>query len=167
MRSAQRFQVCLAGTRGACLVAFLVVRVWGHETGDPQSETAFVKLHTAASPSTCRSGIEETPGLVRIEELTLKSVIGIAYGVKTFRWKGPHGWTLPMSMLAPSPQRDISTPSFRLSFADSGRSVQTSRTSESREVPAFALIVRKVGLSSTRRRKRLRKIECSRMIIPA
>src|SRR5579863_2234924 len=59
--------------------------VWG------QFEAASVKLHTAASPSTGRSGIQETPGLIRIENLSLKSVIGTAYGVKDFQIEGP-GW---------------------------------------------------------------------------
>jgi uncharacterized protein (TIGR03435 family) len=48
-----------------------------------------VRLHTAASPSTGRSGIEETPGLVRIENLSLRAVISGAYGVKQFQIEGP------------------------------------------------------------------------------
>lgn len=50
-----------------------------------------VKLHTIASASTGRSGIEETPGLIRIENLSLKAIIEAAYGVKDYQFSGP-GW---------------------------------------------------------------------------
>jgi hypothetical protein len=92
MRSTHGFQVYRNGfarALGACLIAIIAGRVWGQENGNPQFEVASVKLHTAASPSTGRSGVEETPGLVRIEDLPLKGVIGIAYGVKNFQIEGP------------------------------------------------------------------------------
>ena len=85
MRSTDGFQACRNGfarALSACLIVVTAGRVWGQENGQLQFEAASVKLHTAASPSTGRSGVEETPGLIRIENLSLKTVIGIAYGVK-------------------------------------------------------------------------------------
>jgi uncharacterized protein (TIGR03435 family) len=120
--------------------------VWGQENREPQFEVASVKLHTAASPSTGRSGVEETPGLVRIEDLSLKSVIGIAYGVKNFQIEGP-GWldTVHVDVTAKPPTgyqhaqlqvllRGLLTDRFKLVVHH-----------ESREVPAFALVVAKGG----------------------
>jgi len=149
MQSAQRFRVFrngFAGALGAALVAVLVVRVWGQENREPQFEAASVKLHTAASPSTGRSGIEETPGLIRIEDLNLKSVIGIAYGVKNFQIEGP-GWldTVHVDVTAKPPTgyqhaqlqvllRQLLADRFKLAVHH-----------ESREVPAFALVVPKGG----------------------
>jgi uncharacterized protein (TIGR03435 family) len=67
-------------------VIFAAAALWGQEF-----EAASVKLHTAASASTGRSGIEETPGLIRIENLSLKVIIEAAYGVKDYQFAGP-GW---------------------------------------------------------------------------
>ena len=105
-----------------------------------------MKLHTAASPSTGRSGVEETPGLVRIEDLPLKGVIGIAYGVKNFQIEGP-GWldTVHVDITAKPPTgyqhaqlqallRNLLTDRFKLAVHH-----------ESKEVPAFALVVAKGG----------------------
>jgi uncharacterized protein (TIGR03435 family) len=149
MRSAQRFQVFRNGSAsalGACLVAVIVARVWGQENREPQFEVASVKLHTAASPSTGRSGIEETPGLVRIEDLNLKTVVGIAYGVKNFQIEGPE-WldTVHVDVTAKPPTgyqharlqillRQLLADRFKLAVHH-----------ESREVPAFALVVPKGG----------------------
>ena len=149
MRPTQRFQVFRNGfarALGACLVAILVGRVWGQENREPQFEAASVKLHTAANPSTGRSGIEETPGLVRIEDLNLKSVIGSAYGVKNFQIDGP-GWldTVDVDVTAKPPTgyqhaqlqvllRKLLADRFKLAVHH-----------ESREGPAFALVVVKGG----------------------
>lgn len=149
MRSPQSFQVCrngLAGALGAGLVAIIVARAWSQENREPQFEVASVKLHTAASPSTGRSGIEETPGLVRIEDLPLKTLIGIAYGVKNFQVEGP-GWleTVPVDITAKPPAgyqhnqlpallRSLLTDRFKLAVHH-----------ESKEVPAFALVVANGG----------------------
>lgn len=54
-----------------------------------QFEAASVRLHTDATPSTGRSGIEETPGLIRIVNLSLRSVIASAFGVPGDRISGP------------------------------------------------------------------------------
>ncbi|MGO9256363.1 MAG: TIGR03435 family protein [Bryobacteraceae bacterium] len=77
-------------TIGACLFVFTVCGVPAQDhAGRLEFEAASVKLHTAASPSTGRSGIEETQGLIRIENLSLKVVIQTAYGVKDFQIAGP------------------------------------------------------------------------------
>ncbi len=149
MRSTHGFQVYRNGfarALGACLIAIIAGRVWGQENGKPQFEVASVKLHTAASPSTGRSGVEETPGLVRIEDLPLKSVIGIAYGVKNFQIEGP-GWldTVHVDITAKPPTgyqhaqlqallRNLLTDRFKLAVHH-----------ESKAVPAFALVVAKGG----------------------
>jgi hypothetical protein len=95
----------LARALRACLIVIAVGRVSGQENGQPQFEAASVKLHTIASPSTGRSGVEETPGLIRIENLSLKTVIGIAYGVKNSQIEGP-GWldTVPVDITAKPPR---------------------------------------------------------------
>ena len=149
MRSTHGFQVYRNGfaqALGACLIAIIAGRVWGQENGNPQFEVASVKLHTAASPSTGRSGVEETPGLVRIEDLPLKGVIGIAYGVKNFQIEGP-GWldTVHVDITAKPPTgyqhaqlrallRNLLTDRFKLAVHH-----------ESKEMPAFALVVAKGG----------------------
>src|SRR5579863_6378179 len=73
-------------------LVFLACAAWGQDGATRlQFEAASVKLHTAASLSTGRSGIEETPGLIRIENLSLKVVIQTAYQVKDYQFDGP-GW---------------------------------------------------------------------------
>ena len=131
----------------ACMILFALCAAWGQDNvGPPQFEAASVKLHTIATPSTGRSGIEETPGLVRIEDLSLKSVIGVAFGVKNFQIEGP-GWldTVHVDITAKPPTgyqhaqlqpllRSLLTDRFRLAVHH-----------ESKEVPAFALVVAKGG----------------------
>ena len=56
----------------------------------PAFEVASVKLHTTSGINE-RSGIEETPGLVRVENLPLKALIEAAYGVRDYQFSGP-GW---------------------------------------------------------------------------
>src|SRR5260370_26374230 len=121
--------------------------LWGQEDpGQLKFEVASVKLHTAASPSSGRSGIDETPGLVRIEDLPLKIVIGIAYGVKEFQIEGPR-WLedVRIDIDAKPPAgykhaqlqlllRNLLADRFKLAVHH-----------ESKEVPAFALVVAKGG----------------------
>jgi uncharacterized protein (TIGR03435 family) len=147
MGSITEFQACSSGFARALGVCLIVVTA-GRVLGQPklQFEAASVKLHTAASASTGRSGIEETPGLVRIENLPLKRVIGIAYGVKNFQIEGP-GWlgSVFVDIVAKPPAGyehgqlqpllcNLLTERFRLAIHH-----------ESKEVPAFALVVAKGG----------------------
>src|ERR1043165_7699298 len=51
-------------------------------------EVASVKPHTTSGISE-RSGIEETPGLIRVENLPLRALIEEAYGVRDYQFSGP------------------------------------------------------------------------------
>jgi len=51
-------------------------------------EVASVKLHTTSGINE-RSGIEESPSSIRVENLPLKALIETAYGVKDFQFTGP------------------------------------------------------------------------------
>jgi hypothetical protein len=63
----------------ACAVAFGQTRTEGNLV----FEVASVKPHVAGGPgSTGRTGIEEDPGQIRIENLSLQTLIAISYGVK-------------------------------------------------------------------------------------
>ena len=149
MRSSQRFHMLrssFAGALGVCLAAILVATAWSQDNREPKFEVASVKLHTAASPSTGRSGIEETPGLIRIEDLSLKSVIGIAYGVKNFQIEGP-GWldAVHVDITAKPPigyQHDQLQALLRSLLTDR---FKLAVHRESKDVPAFALVIAKGG----------------------
>jgi uncharacterized protein (TIGR03435 family) len=54
----------------------------------PALEVASVKLHTTSGINE-RSGIEETPSSIRVENLPLKALIETAYGVKDYQFIGP------------------------------------------------------------------------------
>ena len=134
-------------TIGACLIALTPVIVSGQ---DPAVRLAFeaasVKVHTRSSASTGRSGIEETPGLIRIENLSLKAIIETAYGAKDFQFEGP-GWldTISFDIAAKPPAgynrgqlqpllRDLLAGRFKLAVHR-----------ESKETPGFALVIAKGG----------------------
>jgi uncharacterized protein (TIGR03435 family) len=51
-------------------------------------EAAVVKVHPPSNLAE-RSGIEDTPGLIRFENLSLKAYIEIANGVKDYQFSGP------------------------------------------------------------------------------
>ena len=109
-------------------------------------EAASVKLHTAASPSTGRSGIEETKGLIRIENLPLKMVIQTAYGVKDFQLVGPPWMGSVFLDITAKPPADYRheqlQPLLRNLLA--GR-FQLAVHHESKEVSGFALVAVKGG----------------------
>jgi uncharacterized protein (TIGR03435 family) len=150
MWSTTGFQLCRNGFARAlcaCLIAITAGRVWGQEDpGQLKFEVASVKLHIATSPSTGRSGVEETPGLVRIEDLPLKVVIGIAYGVKDFQIEGPR-WLgdvrVDIDAKPPAGYKHAQLqPLLRNLLADR---FKLAVHHESKEVPAFALVVAKGG----------------------
>jgi hypothetical protein len=150
MRSTSVFALCRNGSVRAlcaCLIAIAAGRLWGQEDpGQLKFEVASVKLHTATSPSTGRSGVEETPGLVRIEDLPLKVVIGIAYGVKDFQLEGPR-WLgdvrVDIDAKPPAAYTHAQLqPLLRNLLADR---FKLAVHHESKEVPAFALVVAKGG----------------------
>ena len=55
----------------------------------PEFEVASVKRHIVSGDSVQRAGIEETKTLIRIDNLSLRVLIEIAYGVKSFQVSGP------------------------------------------------------------------------------
>jgi len=176
MRSLTGYQACrngLARVLPACLIVVAAGRVSGQENGQPQFEAASVKLHTLASLSIGRSGVEETPGLIRIENLSLKTVIGIAYGVKNPQVEGP-GWLddVTVDIVAKPPSgyehRQLQ-PLLRNLLADR---FKFTVHLELKQAPSFALVVAKGGSrlhEATKPRDfltgRSGLIECSRVSI--
>jgi uncharacterized protein (TIGR03435 family) len=76
-------------TRSALHTCLILSGAW---LGRAQEfEAASIKPHTALAAAGVneRSGIEETTGLIRIENLSLKVIIEIAYGVKDYQFSGP------------------------------------------------------------------------------
>jgi uncharacterized protein (TIGR03435 family) len=67
------------------LILIIPACLWAQEP--LQFEAASIKPYILGSST--RSGIEETPGLIRIENLPLKAVIELAYGVKDYQFDGP------------------------------------------------------------------------------
>jgi uncharacterized protein (TIGR03435 family) len=137
----------LAGTIVACLLALTAWDTWAQQgAGRIQFEAATVKLHTNASPDTGRSGIEETQGLIRIENLSLKAIIEAAYGVKDFQFTGP-GWldAVSFDIVAKPPAgyehkqlqpllRDLLADRFKLAVHH-----------DTKETSGFALVIAKGG----------------------
>ena len=91
-KAAETSTTGMVARAGAYLLALAYSAALPQDAVSPITfEAASVKPHTSASPSTGRSGIEETPGLIRIENLSLKAVIEAAYNVKDFQFSAP-GW---------------------------------------------------------------------------
>jgi uncharacterized protein (TIGR03435 family) len=140
------FRNASACALGTCLLVATWL-AWGQEdTRQLQFEAASVKLHTAASPSTGRSGIQESPGLIRIENLSLKAVIGIAFGVKEYQIEAP-GWLggVSVDIDAKPPagyQRALLQPLLRNLLTNR---FKLAVHHESKEVPGFALVAPKGG----------------------
>jgi len=138
----------MRSTAALRLVVLAARSVWGQDdSGRLAFEAASVKLHTAASPTTGRSGIEETQGLIRIENLSLKALIEGAYGVKDFQLSGP-GWlgAVAFDIVAkpPAPYRhEQLQPLLRNLLADR---FQLAVHHESKETADFALVVAKGAL---------------------
>jgi uncharacterized protein (TIGR03435 family) len=93
-----------------------------------------------------RSGIEETPGLVRIENLPLKAVIEMAYGVRDYQFVGPD-WlsAVRFDILAKTPhgyKRGQLQPPLRKLLADR---FNLTVHHDSREMSGYALVIAKGG----------------------
>ena len=54
----------------------------------PAFEVASIKLHTTSGINE-RSGIDENPSAIRVENLPLKALIEAAYGVRDYQFSGP------------------------------------------------------------------------------
>lgn len=130
----------------ALILAWMAVAAWGQDAGGLQFEAATIRLHTVATPSTGRSGIEETPGLIRIENLSLKAIIREAYGVRDFQFAGP-GWldSVSFDITAKPPggyRHEQLQPLLRNLLASR---FKLAVHHESKEVAGFALVAGKGG----------------------
>jgi len=150
MRSTSNVRLPIGGAAkaaGTCLIVMMPFVVCGQDSADGlQFEAASVRLHTVASPSTGRSGIEETPGLIRIENLSLKAIIEVAYGVRDFQIGGP-GWLDAISVdITAKPQAGYKhehlQPLLRYLLADRFKLVVHR---DSKDVSGFALVIAKSG----------------------
>ena len=129
------------------LAVLLLSSASGQEGAGFQFEEASIRLHSAASPSSGRSGIEETPGLVRIENLSLKAIIQAAYGVKDFQFTGP-AWldTVSFDIVAKPPagyRHEQLQPLLRRLLADR---FHLTVHQDSKETAGFGLVVAPGGL---------------------
>ena len=144
-----RLRICWRRMAIACisLAVLLLSAVSGQEGAGIRFEEASIRLHSAASPSSGRSGIEETPGLIRIENLTLKAIIQAAYGVKDFQFTGP-AWldTVSFDIVAKPPagySREQLQPLLRGLLADR---FKLAVHQDSKETGGFGLVVAAGGL---------------------
>jgi uncharacterized protein (TIGR03435 family) len=88
-RMARRIFSTFVGS--VCALIFLVVSAPAQtETGRLEFEAASVKPHDPGA-SSGRTGVEESQSLIRIENLSIKALIELAYGIKDFQFEGP-GW---------------------------------------------------------------------------
>lgn len=92
--TARKCVLSLAGMGVFCVLLASVVNpypAWGQSTNEHlRFEVASIKQRTDTGAQ--RAGIEDTPNLVRIENLTLRGVIKMAYGVTDFQLVVPD-WT--------------------------------------------------------------------------
>jgi uncharacterized protein (TIGR03435 family) len=129
--------------RIACWIVSIAAAAFAQDAA-PQFEAASIRPHTMTSPSTGRSGIEETQGLIRIENLSLKAIIQAAYGVKDYQFVGP-GWltTVAFDITAKPPagyQHAQLQPLLRNLLADR---FQLAVHHEPKETTGFALVLAK------------------------
>jgi uncharacterized protein (TIGR03435 family) len=128
----------------ACAVAFGQTATEGNLV----FEVASVKPHVAGAPgSTGRTGIEEDPGQIRIENLSLRTLIAISYGVKGSEQLAGPGWlsTIAFDIVAKPPAgykheqlqflvRNLLADRFKLTVHH-----------ETKPISAFALVIAKGG----------------------
>jgi uncharacterized protein (TIGR03435 family) len=128
----------------ACAVSF------GQATADSNLafEVASVRPHVyGAASSTGRTGIEENPGQIRIENLSLRTLIAISYGLKGSEQLAGPGWlsTTTFDIVAKPPAgykheqlqfllRNLLADRFKLTVHH-----------ETKPISAFALVVAKGG----------------------
>ena len=129
----------------ACAVAFGQAAAESNVT----FEVASVRPHVyGAAGSTGRTGIEEGPGQIRIENLSLRTLIAISYGVKGNEQLAGPGWlsTTTFDIVAKPPAgynheqlqfllRNLLADRFKLTVHH-----------ETKSISAFALVVAKGGL---------------------
>lgn len=135
---------------GSTVLALLCAGVFGQQASESglAFEVASIKPHLDGAPgSTGRTGIQEDPGQIRIENLSLRVLIAISFGVKGREQLVGPGWLngVTFDIVAKPPAgykheqlqylvRNLLVDRFKLS-------VHT----ETRQVSAFALVVAKGG----------------------
>jgi uncharacterized protein (TIGR03435 family) len=135
---------------GSAVLGFAFVAASGQPA--PENKLAFevtsVRPHVSGAPgSTGRTGIQEDAGQVRIENLSLRALIGISYGSKGKEQLSGPGWlnTVTFDVVAKPPVgskfgqlryllRNLLTDRFKLSVHH-----------ETRRISTFALVVAKGG----------------------
>jgi uncharacterized protein (TIGR03435 family) len=109
-------------------------------------EAVSVKPHVSSGAPLERAGIEEDKALVRIDNLSLRTLIGIAYRVKAFQIAGPN-WlqSNTFDIVAKPPtdyQRDQLPALMQRMLSDR---FKLAVHHETRRAPAYALVIAKGG----------------------
>jgi uncharacterized protein (TIGR03435 family) len=131
--------------RVVCLILATACCLHGQEF-----EVASVKVHPASSGgvngSPERSGFEETQGRIRIENLPLKTLIELAYGVRDFQFSGPRWLSMVHVDIEATPptgyKHEQLLPLLRSLLA---ARFQLIVHHESKQMSAYALVVAKGG----------------------
>jgi uncharacterized protein (TIGR03435 family) len=114
-------------------------------TGRLEFEAASVKPHDPDS-SSGRTGVDESQSLIRIENLSMKALIELAYGIKDFQFEGP-GWlstgTYDIDARLPEGHKlDELQPLLQNLLADR---FNLSVHHDSKLLPGYALVIAKSG----------------------
>jgi uncharacterized protein (TIGR03435 family) len=113
---------------------------------DPSFEAASVKVHESTGVRNERSGIDEAKGMVRIDNMSLRSLIQMAYGIRDFQLVGP-GWLSSTSFdIAAKPSGEYKheqlQPLMRSLLAER---FKLTVHHESKQVQAYSLVTLKGG----------------------
>ncbi len=107
-------------------------------------EAVSVKPHISSGAPDERAGIEEDKALIRIDNLSLRRLIGIAYRVKSFQIAGPN-WLETFDIVAKLPtdyQHDQLPALMQRMLSDRFR---LAVHHETRPAPAYAMVIAKGG----------------------
>jgi uncharacterized protein (TIGR03435 family) len=139
-------------TAGVLILAAVAVRVPGlhgqaaqPDQKAPAFEVASVKLHTTSGLNE-RSGIDETAGSIRVENLPLKGLIEAAYDVRDYQFTGPSWLNTVRYDVVAKPPAGFTQPQLRPLL----QSLLTDRFKltahhESKEMGVYELVVAKSG----------------------
>src|SRR5580704_16605902 len=143
-RMAKRIFSTLLGS--VCALVSLAVNAPAQPaTERVEFEAASVKPHDPGA-SSGRTGVEESQSLIRIENLSIKALIELAYGIKVFQFEEP-GWvstgTYDIDARLPEGHKlDELQPLLQSLLADR---FNLSVHHESKLLPGYALVVAKGG----------------------
>jgi uncharacterized protein (TIGR03435 family) len=130
----------------ACALIFLAASLPAQNgTARLEFEAAWVKPHDPNN-SSGRTGVEESQSLIRIENLSIKALIELAFSIKDFQFEGP-GWlstgTYDIEARLPEGHKlDELQPLLQSLLADR---FQLSVHHVSKLLPGYALVVAKGG----------------------